>query len=136
MPSRALFLALICIQAAHSVEEYLFRLYADFLPAQIVSSLFSPDPRRGFVAGNALLILVGLACYFGPVRRGWPAATAAMWFWSLLEALNGFGHLARSLLQGRYTAGAATALPLLAVALLLARQLLRDPKFHHHPAPS
>jgi hypothetical protein len=40
VPTSRPFLALLGLQAAHSIEEYIFRLYADFPPAQLVSGLF------------------------------------------------------------------------------------------------
>lgn len=123
MRASSLFFALTCCQAAHSAEEYLFRLYVDFPPAQFVSRLFSADVQRGFLLANALLVLLGLVCYIGPVRNQWRSGTAVMWGWTILEALNGLGHSLRSLWESRYTAGTATALPLLGLALFLARRL-------------
>jgi hypothetical protein len=126
MRAQALFFTLICCQAAHSVEEYLFGLYLDFPPAQVVSRLFSQDLQRGFVIANVLLLALGVGCFLGPVRRNWASARPVMWCWTVLEALNGVGHSARSLLAGHYTAGSLSALLLLGVALLLARQLIRQ----------
>ena len=47
-PSQLAFLLLVVAQAAHSVEEYVTRLYADFAPARFVSTLVSDDPATGF----------------------------------------------------------------------------------------
>ena len=60
--SRIAFLVVIAAQAAHSVEEYAFRLYDVFPPARFVSGLFSADLARGFAIGNVLLVLSGVAC--------------------------------------------------------------------------
>ena len=46
--TRFAFLALILTQAAHSVEEYVFRLYDVFAPARFVSGLVSDNHAAGF----------------------------------------------------------------------------------------
>lgn len=120
---QATFLALIVAQAAHSVEEYLGRLYAVFAPARFVSGLISQDLERGFLICNIVLVLFGLWCFLWPVRRGWPAAVPLAWLWIGIELLNGIGHPLWSLRELRYTPGAATAVVLLIIALYLIRQL-------------
>jgi hypothetical protein len=40
------------VQAAHSCEEYVWRLYESFPPARFVSSLISSDLQRGFLIAN------------------------------------------------------------------------------------
>ena len=54
------FLALIVAQAAHSIEEYVFRLFDVFAPARFVSGLVSDDLSVGFAFGNAGLVMFGL----------------------------------------------------------------------------
>jgi hypothetical protein len=65
------FLALVATQAAHSVEEYVGRLYDVFPPAQFVSGLISQDRERGFVILNITLVTFGLWCFIWPVRKKW-----------------------------------------------------------------
>lgn len=117
------FLALVGAQAAHSVEEYVGRLYDVFPPARYVSGLVSPNREVGFLIVNVALVSFGLWCVFWPVRRHWPAAVALAWFWIVIELVNGIGHPLWSLLQLRYTPGVATAPLLLGLALYLAWQL-------------
>ena len=124
---QGLFFALVSAQAAHSLEEYAGRLYDVFPPAVFVSGLLSSDRRRGFIAFNVALVAFGLFCFLGPVRRSWSSAVALAWIWVCLELLNGVGHPLWSLYQRGYTPGVATAPLLLALALLLARDL-RDPE--------
>lgn len=107
-----LFLALIMIQAAHSVEEYVFRLYDVLAPARIISGLVSSNLAVGFASVNAALILFGFWCYFAHVRKGRRSGTGWAWFWTILEASNGTGHLLLVAGRGEYFPGAATA-PLL-----------------------
>jgi uncharacterized membrane protein HdeD (DUF308 family) len=117
------FIALIGVQAVHSVEEYVGRLYEVFPPARLVSGLVSSDLRRGFIIGNVVLILFGLWCFIWPIRRRWVSAAAFGWLWVTIEVVNGVGHPLWSLLEWSYTPGVATAPVLLILALLLARQL-------------
>ena len=71
MNSKNLFLALIVVQALHSVEEYVFKLFETFPPARFVSGLVSADLERGFVAINLALAtaqLWGLQLVIGENR--------------------------------------------------------------------
>ncbi len=118
------FLALVATQAAHSVEEYLGRLYDVFPPAHFVSGLISQNHQRGFLIFNIVLVMFGLWCFLWPVRKQWPAALPLAWLWVAIELVNGVGHPIWSLTQLRYTPGVATAPILLVLALYVARQLL------------
>jgi hypothetical protein len=121
MPQRVpvAFAAVIVAQAAHSVEEYGFRLYDRLLPARLISGLFSRDLSRGFAIANTLLVVAGVVCYF-VVRRG---ARGPAWFWAVLEILNGCGHLLFAIAAGGYFPGAATAPLLIATGVFLVRAL-------------
>ncbi|SRR5690242_13484772 len=118
------FLALVGTQAAHSVEEYVGRLYDVFPPAHFVSGLISPNLQRGFLIFNVALVTFGLWCFLWPVRKHWPSALPLAWLWVAIELVNGIGHPLWSLTQLRYTPGVATAPFLLILALYVARQLL------------
>ena len=74
------FLFLILAQAAHSIEEYVTRLYEVFAPARFVSSLVSNNLALGFLVANVTLITFGLWCWAVPVRSGWHAAHGLIWF--------------------------------------------------------
>ena len=119
--------ALIVVQAAHSAEEYLGRLWELFPPARFVSGLISRDLETGFLVVNVLLVAFGAWCFFWPVRRGWPSAVPLGWGWVAIETLNGVGHPLWSVRQGGYTPGLATAPLLLLLALSLARRLTTTP---------
>ena len=123
MKSRHIFLTLIGAQSLHSLEEYLFRLWETFPPAQLLTGLVSADPERGFIVINLSLVALGLCCYWWPVRRGWASAPLIAWLWIGLELVNGVGHPAWSVMQGGYTPGLITSLILLPLALLLAARL-------------
>jgi hypothetical protein len=116
--------AVVLAQAAHSVEEYLGRLWETFPPARYVSGLVSGDLERGFVLVNVALVAFGIWCFLWPVRRGWPSAVGLAWVWVAIELVNGVGHPLWSLRQGVYTPGVATAPVLLVLAIYLARRLV------------
>jgi hypothetical protein len=115
--------ALVVAQAAHSIEEYLGRLWESFPPAAFLTGLISTDRELGFLVINIGLVALGFWCLLWPVRRDWPSAPALAWFWILIETINGIGHPAWSLRQRAYTPGLITAPILLALALYLAFQL-------------
>ena len=131
----ASFIALVGIQAAHSVEECLGRLYEVFPPARFVSGLISNDLQRGFVIGNIALVSFGLWCFVWPIRRRWRSAVTIAWLWVTIELVNGVVHPLWSLREMSYTPGLATAPLLLVAALYLALQLRAD-KFKQPPDKS
>lgn len=120
-----LFLVLMLAQAAHSVEEYVFRLYEVFPPARFLSGLISTNNAVGFAIGNTLLVSFGAWCYVARVRRNRPAGVSWAWFWTWLEAANGAMHLLMAASRGEYFPGAATAPLLLGVASALGLALTR-----------
>ena len=121
--SRSAFLALILAQAAHSIEEYAFRLFDVLAPARFISSLFSSDLARGFAIANAGLVLFGAWCYLARVRHGRPSARRLAWFWALLELGNGLGHCAFALAYRGYFPGVVTAPLLLGISVYLIARL-------------
>ena len=128
MPRRhALFLGLVAVQAAHSVEEYVGRLWEVFPPATFLTGLISADHEIGFLVINISLALFGFWAFLWPVRGRWPSARAFMWVWVVMELINGIGHPAWALLQRGYTPGLITAPVLLVLALLLLRELRSQP---------
>lgn len=124
--ARAAFLVLILTQAAHSIEEYAFKLYDVFAPARLVSGLFSDNPRVGFAIGNVLLVAFGVWCYLARVRPARPSARAWMWAWVALEAANGTGHIFFATTRGEYFPGVITAPVLLIVSIYLGARLARS----------
>ena len=124
---RNAFGAVIVAQAAHSIEEYVGRLWESFPPARLVSGLLSPDLERGFLILNVALVGFGLWCFFWPVRKSWPSAVPLAWTWGTIELINGVGHPLWSWRQGGYTPGVVTAPVLLILAVYLLVQLRRAP---------
>lgn len=117
------FAAMVLAQAAHSVEEYLGRLWESFPPAQFLTSLISQDPRQGFLVINISLVAFGVWCLLWPVRQRAKSAYGLAWLWVVIELINGIGHPLWSVSQGGYTPGVLTAPLLLILALYMASQL-------------
>ena len=118
--------ALVAAQAAHSVEEYIGRLWESFPPARFLVSLVSTNHERAFIVLNVALVAFGAWCWFWPVRRQWAVATSLMWLWVAIETINGIGHPLWSIREGGYTPGVATAPVLFVLAIYLANQLRRQ----------
>jgi len=116
---RRAFALLILAQAAHSVEEYVYRLFDVFAPAGFVAGMFSSNHAVGFALANALLVGFGAWCYVARVRPSRSSARAYAWFWTGLEAVNGTSHVFFSILRGGYFPGVGTAPLLLATAVYL-----------------
>ena len=114
--TRLSFAVLVGVQAMHSVEEYIGRLWESFLPAACVSSIVPSNHELGFVLVNSALLAFGVWCVIRP-------AIQVIWFWVVIEMINGIGHPVWSLAQGGYTPGLITAPILLVLAWNLARQL-------------
>jgi len=117
--------ALVLVQAAHSIEEYLGHLWESFPPARFLTGLVSSNLERGFVLLNVALLSFGLWCFIWPVRRYWPIAVPLAWCWVVIEFINGIGHPLWSLREGGYTPGLVTAPILLVLAVYLAHLLRR-----------
>lgn len=124
--AQLVFLSLILAQAAHSIEEYVTKLYEVFAPARFASSLVSQDHALGFLVVNATLVTFGLWCWAVPVRSGWQVGRGLMWFWTVLELGNGIGHSALALSRGGYFPGVVTAPLLLFFAGWLALLQIRE----------
>jgi hypothetical protein len=123
--ARLAFLALVTVQAGHSIEEFAFRLYEVFPVARAASGLVGGDRAIGFAVLNAAFVAFGLWCYLVPIRSGRASARGWAWLWVAVELGNGIGHPLLALRAGGYFPGVGTAPLLLALALYLAARLLR-----------
>jgi hypothetical protein len=124
--TRRLFLGLIVVQAAHSVEEYLFKLYDVLAPARFLSGLLTDNLAVGFAIANTCLVQLGLWCYLARVRTSRRSGRAWAWFWAMLEGANGATHLTFAAGARGYFPGAAAAPALLALSVALSLSLARS----------
>ena len=123
---RNAFLALILVQAAHSLEEYVFGLYEVFVPARLASSLVSGDPAVGFAILNLAIVAFGAWCYLFHVRSGTASGRTWVWPWVVVSVGNGLVHTTVAAVRGTYFPGVVTAPFLFMVAAYIAIALLRD----------
>lgn len=114
-----LFLGLAISQAAHSIEEFYFRLFDVFASARYLSGLISENLALGFAIGNALVVTLAFWTYFFRVRPAVGSAKAWIWAWSLVELGNGIGHIFIAVDAGAYFPGVYTAPFLLVFSLAL-----------------
>ncbi len=120
---RVTFLALMLMQALHSVEEYLFRFYAVFPPARLLNALLPGFARPGFIAFNVFLVLLGFWCFSYRIRPRHKHARRWMWLWVAIELFNGVGHPVWAIICRAYVPGLVTAIPMLCLAAYLAHLL-------------
>lgn len=118
------FLLLAVFQALHSVEEFVFELWNYLAPARFLSSLISDDLPAGFAIINLAVIALAFWSYCVPVRNGHSNARAVVWFWAIIETLNGIGHLGFGASVGAYFPGMYTAPFLLLIGVYLIFQLM------------
>lgn len=118
------YLLLVLAQAAHSIEEYIGRLWENFPPATYLCSLISDDLEKGFLIINFGLFVFGIGSWYFLVRKNHITAPIVIWFWIIIELINGVGHPIWAIVQGRYQPGVITAPLLLIIAILLLRSIL------------
>lgn len=120
------FLGLVIAQAAHSIEEVVFKLYAVYPPARFISSIFGEHLGTWFAIANVLIVAVGVWCYVARVRAQHPSAVTWMWVWVVVEAINATNHVVMAVVRDGYFPGVATAPALLAIAVYLGRRLVLE----------
>lgn len=125
---KSAFLGLVLLQALHSVEEYAFKFYEVFPPAQLLDDILPGIARPGFIVFNTALVLFGLWCFFRRVGPGAATARRWAWVWVAIELYNGIGHPVWGVVVWGYNPGLATAPLLFAVAANLAVGLRGDRK--------
>ncbi len=109
LTSKTLFLGLAITQAAHSIEEFYFRLFDVLAPARYLSGLVSDNLALGFAAINALIVVFVFWTYFRRVQPAATRVTAWLWGWSVLEFGNGIGHVIFAVDADAYFPGLFTA---------------------------
>ena len=127
-----IFLILVLVQGLHSIEEYMGRLWDIFPPARILCSLVSSDLVTGFLMINIGLFVFGLWSWLFIARKDHDDTPFLVWFWIVLELINGMGHLIWTIAQQAYTPGIGTAPVLFLLAILLIPKR-RNAKMHAQP---
>jgi hypothetical protein len=112
---RNAFLALIFLQAVHSIEEFSFGFYEKFPPMKALYENAPQLAKPAFAISNFCLVLIGLACFSYWVRSARKGAHTVVWIWIILEAGNVLAHLVWASLIGGYNPGLVTTLIFLPV---------------------
>jgi len=105
---RAMFLLLIILQAIHSAEEFIFRLYERFPPMRFLYQNAPYLAKPAFAVSNASLVLIGLICFFYWVQAARKGARAVVWVWIVIESLNVVAHIVWAILISGYDPGLVT----------------------------
>ena len=116
---RIIFLIMVFVQALHSIEEYFGRLWEVLPPAKFLSSLVFENLEKGFLIINIGLFIFGLSSYFFIINRNNFFGSTVIWFWIVIEMINGVGHPLWALIERAYVPGVATAPFLLILAVYL-----------------
>jgi hypothetical protein len=122
---RSAFLALVLVQAVHSIEEYAFKFYEVFPPARWLDGRIPGIARPGFIIFNIVLVGFGFACFAHWVRPARRGVCGVVWLWIAIEAYNGLAHVAWATIIGGYNPGLITAPVLLGLAAYMALQMRR-----------
>lgn len=120
-----MFLILVLLQGLHSIEEYIGKLWEVFPTATTLTGLVSDNLETGFLIINIGLFIFGMLCWLFIVRKEHSFSKTVIWFWIVLEIINGVGHPVWSLYQRAYTPGLFTAPFLFITALYLIRRLYK-----------
>lgn len=95
------FLLLILIQALHSVEEYIGRLWENYPPAQFLTTLVSDNHERGFIIINVCLFIFGMLVWLAAVQN-YAFALVPISFLTIMEIINSVGHSVWAVMEKNY----------------------------------
>lgn len=121
--SKTLFLILIIIHIFHAIEEYFGKVWTYLIPAETLSTLLSKNVQYGYIMINSGLLLLGLWISIFALRNNYPFAKYLVWFWIILELLNGITHPIIAIWQWEYIPGLITAPALFLLAFTLAKSM-------------
>lgn len=121
-----IFLILVILQAAHSVEEYVGRLWEVFAPARYLTGLISKNHDFAFLVLNIGFIVFGIICWLFILSTKSEISTIILWFWIIIELINGIGHTIYAIFQKEYIPGLITAPLIFTAALFLVKQMKKN----------
>lgn len=121
---RIIFLLIALVQGLHSIEEYIGKLWDVYPPATFLCGLVSANLKTGFIIINVSLFIVLMLTWLATFRKNY-SVRPFLWFWSIMELINGIGHSVWSITEGSYTPGLGTAPVLLILAVNMVRLLTK-----------
>ena len=120
------FLAMIVLQTIHSIEEFIFKIYAVSPQMKLVFQ-YAPDlAKPAFVASNLLLNLFGFICFFYWVRPAKPAARRVVWLGLGVQFVTVAGHFIWTIKVSGYHPGLATVPLFIPLIIYVVYQLRQD----------
>jgi len=122
---RISFLILIVLQALHSMEEYIFKIYEVFPPMVFLYRNAPQLARPAFIFFNVLLVAAGMICFLW-VRPGRRGARTIVWVWVVLESSNLLAHLVWAILIRGYNPGLITVIGFAPLVAYLSYQFRRS----------
>ncbi len=128
-PIHITFLLIALVQGLHSAEEFIGKLWDVFPPATFLSGLVSANLKTGFIIINISLFIVLMLTWLATFSKN-DSVRPFLWFWSILELINGIGHSVWAITEGSYTPGLATA-PVLFILAVNMLRLLTKPVHKH-----
>lgn len=121
---RVIFLLIVLVQGLHSLEEFMGKLWEVYRPAAYLSGFVSADLKTGFIIINVGLFLVLMLTWLATFSKN-NSIKVLLWFWIILELINGIGHSLWAIIERSYVPGLVTAPILVILALSLARLLTK-----------
>lgn len=122
------FLLLVLVQGIHSVEEYFGQLWEVLVPAAYLTGLVADDHETGFLVLNSAFLVLGLLIWYFIIRKDHPAAPVFLWFWAILEFLNGLAHPLLSIVRKSIVPGLFSAFFLLFISAYMLSLLIKEQK--------
>jgi hypothetical protein len=121
---RVNFLLITLAQGFHSIEEYAGQLWDVYPPATFICGLVSSNLENGFIIINVSLFIVLMLTWLATFSKNY-SVKPLLWFWSVMETINGTGHSVWSIMERSYTPGLITAPILFILALNMMRLLIK-----------
>lgn len=121
-PIRITFLLIALIQGLHSIEEYFGELWDVYPPATFICGLVSSNLKSGFIIINVSLFIVLMLIWLITFSKK-ISAKPFLWFWTILELINGAGHSVWAIIERSYVPGLVTAPILFILALIMVKLL-------------
>lgn len=118
------FLLIALFQGLHSIEEYYGELWDVYPPATYICGLVSDNLKNGFVIINISLFIVLMLTWLTTLGKNF-SVKPLLWWWAILELINGAGHSVWAIMEGSYVPGLATAPVLLVLSLITMKLLVK-----------
>lgn len=122
---RITFLFIAIVQGLHSIEEYVGKLWDVYPPATFICRLVSSNLETGFIIINISLFIVLMLIWLTTFSKSY-SIKGLLWFWSIMELINGVGHSIWSISESSYTPGLLTAPVLIFLAVIMLRILIKQ----------